>query len=171
MMTSRVLSALHGTLLAAVFMLATPPSAHAQEDSGLQLGVGVGGTYYCILSRCDTGSTLTALLGYDLPGPFTIEGTVRRHRCFDCDRFWIGEGSLRFELPGIFLGPSLAAGVGVVSDPEFLQERKLGPHLALGLSLPSLAGLGVRLDIRGRQVGFGSGDYMGEAALLLLYRP
>jgi len=170
-MTSRIHFALYASALAAVIVLATPSTARAQEDSGFQLGVGVGGTYYCILTRCNTGSTFIAHLGYDLPGPLGVEGTTRSHRCFDCDRFWIGEGSLRLHFPGLFLRPSLAAGVGFFSDQEFLEEREFGPHLALGFSLPSFAGVGVRLDIRGRQVGFGTGDYMGEAALLLLYRP
>jgi len=149
----------------------TPAPVYSQERPAFVLGGGIGATYYCIITRCNTGSTFIALAGYEFAGPYSIEGTARRLRCFDCNSFWMAEGSLRVESRTLRIRPSLAAGIGVASDPEFFQERKVGPHLSLGLSLHSLTGIGVRLDIRGREVGFGTGDYMGEAALLILYHP
>jgi len=149
----------------------TPLPVQAQENSRVTVGGGVGGTYYCIITRCNTGTTLTALVGYSVRGPLSLEGSVGSHHCFDCDSFRIGEGGIRLDLLQRFLRPSLALGVGVISDPEFLDERKAGPYLALGLTLPQRPHLGVRLDLRGREVGFGRGDYMGEVSLLLLYSP
>jgi hypothetical protein len=153
------------------FGLAAPSPLQGQDRPSIVVGGGVGATYYCIITRCNTGTTFAALIGYEFEGPFAVEGTARHLRCFDCDSFWMTEGSVRIESSAMRLRPSLAAGVGVISDPEFFGERKFGPHLSLALSLPSLSGVGVRLDVRGREVGFGTGDYMGEVALLLLYRP
>jgi hypothetical protein len=149
----------------------TPSDVQGQDRPSIVIGGGVGATYYCIITRCNSGTTFAALVGYEFEGPFSVEGTARRLRCFDCNSFWMTEGSVRIESRAMRLRPSLTAGVGVISDSEFFGERKFGPHVGVGLSLPALAKLGVRLDVRGREVGFGTGDYMGEATILLLFRP
>lgn len=163
-------SVFHRAGIAAALLFAIPSAVRSQEPPSFVVGAGVGATYYCILSRCDTGTTLAGLLAYEFPGPLAVEGTIRLQRCFDCDAFRMAEGSLRLEFPDLFLIPTVLAGFGAFSDPEFLQETKVGPHLAIGLAIPPVIGMEMRLEARGRQIGFGTGDYMGEVSLLLLHR-
>ena len=104
-------------LLRTLLALAFPPVVGAQGLTDLVVGGGIGGTYYCIVTRCDTGATLVATVGYG-PAPFLLTSVgVRRHDCFDCDRFVIAEGSVQLRRPGGTLQPFLAAGAGVSSDP------------------------------------------------------
>lgn len=82
---ARVWSRAARCLLAGLAMLA-PPHARAQQADGAVVGGGGGGvTYYCIVSRCNTGATLLGVVGY-APRPFlAVMGTGRWHECFDCD--------------------------------------------------------------------------------------
>lgn len=153
-------------LLAGLALLA-PPQARAQQADGAVVGGGGGVTYYCIVSRCNTGATLVGLVGY-APRPFlVIAGTGRWHACFDCDRFVMVEASLQLRHPGRTVQPFLGVGAGLSSDPEFMGDR-FGPHVALGAWLWPSPRWGLQAEVRGRSLG--SGDRMGEASLAVARR-
>ena len=144
-----------------------PVRAAAQESAAAVVGAGVGGTYYCIVSRCDTGTTILGMGGY-APAPFLlVEAAVRWHQCFDCDRFVIVEGGLQLRYPGRRLEPFVAGGVGLSSDPEFMGDQ-FGLHAAAGTWIRVSPRWGLKTEVRGRQVG--GGDLMGEASVAVAYR-
>lgn len=142
-------------------------AAQAQNGAELAGGIGAGGTYYCIVTRCNTGTTIVAALGYAPTPAVMIEASGRWHGCFDCDRFVIGEGSVQLRRRRGAVRPFIAAGAGIASDPGLMGDR-LALHLALGARLRPEEPWGVQLEVRGRRVG--RGDAMAEASLMLLRR-
>jgi len=150
-----------------VLSMFLPAAAVAQTASPLVLGAGVGGTFYGISTRTNTGTALVGLVGYDLGPNLMIEAGVRRHQCVDCDRFLIAEGGLHLKYPGRTFSPYVAGGYGVVSDPEFMGTEH-GLHAAVGVWLWPERPWGLRTEVRGRQAG--KGDGMGEASVLLTRR-
>lgn len=152
-----------GCWMLAVLMALAPARLQAQELPGTVLSVGAGGTYYCIVSRCDTGFVGRAGLGYSLSPHAMIEGGARWHDCFDCDRFVIGDAGLQLRREGARMTPFVAAGAGVSSDPEFMGTR-WGPYAALGTWIALTDGWAAQVELRGRRVG---SDSMGEVTASL----
>lgn len=143
------------------------PAVGAQEAGEMVASVGTGGTYYCIVSRCDTGTTFLGTAGYGVRPSLMVLGSVRWHECFDCDRFVIAEGSLQLRHSGEKVEPFVAIGAGLSTDPDFMGNR-FGPHAAVGAWLwPSEAG-GVRSELRGRRLGKGNG--MAELSVAVARR-
>jgi hypothetical protein len=152
--------------LAALLAL-LPGAARAQSGAEVLGGFGLGGTYYCIVSRCDTGTTVTGAFGYAPRPAVLLEASGRWHACFDCGRFVIGEGSVQLRLPRGAVRPFVAAGGGMVSDPDLMGDR-LSLLVAAGAHLRPESRWGVQLELRGRRVG--RGDAMGVASVVLLRR-
>lgn len=140
-----------GWTFAAVLLLALalPPAPAGAQAA--YVAAGAGGTYYCIVSRCDTGSTMGVAAGVQLSPALGIEAGVRRHFCFDCDRFVIGDASLVLQYPRAVVSPYVAAGVSLSSDPEFMGDE-IGAAAAAGAWLWSGRRWGGRLELRGRRV-------------------
>jgi hypothetical protein len=158
------------TVVASSFGGPLPASAQPAQSEGaaqsLVVGVGGGGTIYSIATRLGSGSTVTAMAGYRLSPALLVEGAVRRHQCFDCDRFLIAEGGLQVGYPGRTVSPFVSGGYGTSSDPEFMGTAT-GFYLGFGSWLWPMAPWGVKLEVRGRQVGR---DTMGDATLLIARR-
>lgn len=148
--------------LAALLTVLAPSAALGQRPSSAVVGLSAGGTYYCIVSRCDTGTTLGLLAGYDVTRVLSVGATARWHACADCDRFLIGEGGVQLRYPGRVFAPFVAVGAGLSSDPEFMGDE-FGLHAAVGTRFWATPGWGLQLELRGRQVG--RGDHMGELSL------
>jgi hypothetical protein len=104
------------TVVASSFGGPLPASAQPAQSEGsaqsLVVGVGGGGTIYSIATRLGSGSTVTAMAGYRLSPALLVEGAVRRHQCFDCDRFLIAEGGLQVGYPGRTVSPFVSGGYG-----------------------------------------------------------
>jgi hypothetical protein len=147
-------------------LLAAPglaPDAAAQ-DVAASVGIGAGGTYYCIVSRCGTGRTLGFNASINATHMLAIEAAVRKHYCFDCGRFVIGESMLLLQYPKHTVQPFVGAGISFSSDPELMGDE-LGLAGAVGASAQPWQHWGVRLELRGRQVG--KGDAMGELSVFV----
>lgn len=147
---------------AAVLAASVPAALVAQQPGAAVIGLGAGGTYYCIVSRCDTGATLFGMAGYALTPALSVGATARWHGCPDCDRFLIGEAGAQLRYPGRVLQPFVALGAGLSSDPAFMGDQ-VGLHAAVGTWIWPTARWGLQLELRGRQVG--RGDHMGELSL------
>jgi hypothetical protein len=142
-------------------------TAAAQSTRGIVVGAGVGVTYYCIVARCDTGSTIGAMGAFDFSRLVSVEAGVRRHYCFDCDRFMIAEADVLVQYPLPRVSPFLAAGVSYSSDAEFMGDH-VGLLAAAGVWIWLRQRWGARVELRGRQVG--RGDAMGELSLSVVHR-
>jgi hypothetical protein len=155
-------------LAAAVMPFTVFANASAQERAPIVVGAGVGGTYYCIVSRCDTGVTAGGIAGVDVHRHVHVEAGVRRHFCFDCDRYWMAEASALLTYPLRGAVPFVGAGYGVHSDPEFFETTRWAPHVAAGAWLDLTRDWGLQLALRGRQLA--TGDRLGEASLMATRR-
>jgi hypothetical protein len=153
--------------LAALLGLLSPHAAPAQHDAPFVVGVGGGGTVYNIVTRLGSGSSVAAMAGYRISPALLVEGSVRRHMCFDCDRFVIAEGGLQLGYPGRRMGPFVSGGYGVSSDPEFMGTES-GFYLGVGSWIWATPAWGVQLELRGRKVG--ASDAMGDATVILARR-
>jgi hypothetical protein len=121
-----------------------------------------GGSYYCIVSRCNTGLLAGGALGLRVTPNATAELGARWHHCFDCDRFVTGEAGVRFHLPMTGFAPFLAGGGGVASDPEFF-GTEWGPWAAAGSEIHLRDRWSLHVEARGRRIRRGS--TMGEVTL------
>lgn len=139
----------------------------AQVGGDLILGAGGGVTFYCLDTRCDSGTTLLASLGYAPTPHVVIVGSGRWHGCFDCDRFLMVEASLHVRHPGPTWQPYAAAGLGMMSDPEFIGTR-FGGHVGAGTWWWPSPSWGLQADVRGRHVG--RGDGIIEVSLAVAHR-
>jgi hypothetical protein len=148
-------------------LIVSVPSAAAQQSKGIVVGANVGGTYYCIVSRCDTGTTVGVMAGVDATRALAVEAAVRRHYCFDCDRFVIAEAAAVLQYRRRLISPFVAAGASYSSDPDFMGDH-VGLLAAAGAWVWPDRRWGMRLELRGRQVG--RGDAMGELSLSLVHR-
>jgi hypothetical protein len=149
-------------LLAVASVAALPASAAGQAAPGVVVGAGVGGTYYCIVSRCNTGTLLQATAGVDVMEYVHVEAGVRRHSCFDCSEFTIVDGTVLLRRETGPLTPFVGAGYGRVADAEFMGTR-WAFHGAAGTWYRPGRRWGVQVALRGRELG--SGDRMGEASV------
>ncbi len=147
--------------------LAGSARAHAQDRVRFVTGLTAGGTYYCIVTRCNTGQTVGALAEVQVAPALALELAARRHGCFDCDRFFIADAALVLRYPARIVQPFFAAGVARSSDPEFMGTQ-LGLMGAAGAWAWFQPAWGAKLELRGRQVG--RGDGMGELSVALGYR-
>jgi hypothetical protein len=152
-------------LCVAALALTRPASAAAQSE--FLVSAGGGGTYYCLIPRCNTGLMLSSGIAY-APLPmlsFGLEG--RWHRCFDCKRFFLAEASVQLRSRGRTFAPFVAGGGGLASDPDFIGERG-SAHLAVGMWLRPGNDWALQLEVRGRRIE--GGDGMGEASVSLARR-
>ncbi len=141
--------------------------AHAQSPVRLVAGLSGGGTYYCIASRCNTGSTVGVLAEVEATPALALELGVRRHFCFDCDRFTLADAALVLRYPARTIQPFVAAGASRSSDPGFMGTQ-VGPLGAAGAWAWFNRSWGAKLELRGRRVG--RGDAMGELSFALGHR-
>jgi hypothetical protein len=154
------------TSIAALALLA-PATVAAQQSGDFTATASVGGTYYCIVSRCDTGVTMGAHVAYGLLQTVALEARGSRHLCFDCDRYFLVEGGAQLRLPGGRVQPFLAAGASLHSDPEFFGDAT-GPYAGVGVWLHPMAGLTLRAELRGHQLDRGS--RLGELSVAAGHR-
>lgn len=155
------------SLLIALMAWAAPERAAAQGGTAVDVGVGVGGTYYCIMTRCNTGTLLSAGAALRVNRFVFVEAGARRHLCFDCDRFIVVDAMVAGQYPFGTWTPFAGAGWGVASDPEFM-GREDGLHAAAGTWIrPGNGAWSIQLALRGRQVG---GDAMGELSAMVTRR-
>jgi hypothetical protein len=149
-------------LLAALAVGTHPAEGSAQESRGLAVGVGVGPSFYCIVTRCDEGTVVRALAEYGLTSTLLLEADAGWHRCFDCSRFLLLDAGVQARRPRGALRPFLSGGVGVVSDAELMGTR-LGAYGAVGAWFGAWERVALQLQLRGRLLG--SGDHMSELTL------
>ncbi len=143
------------------------PGVEAQEAArndggGWSVWVGGGGTLYGIETRFDEGAMVGGGVGYRIAPAFMVEGGLRLHSCFDCDRFLVLDAGLQAHRAGERWSPFVGAGAGVVSDPGFM-GTKAGLHVSVGSWLRLGGSWDARIEARARQVGISSSDAMGEA--------
>ena len=157
-----------GTWLGILTMIAlvVSPSAAAQQVGEIAVGGGAGISYYCIVTRCDAGTTLRLTAGYSPSTWLGFDAGFRLHDCFDCHRFRIYEGGVRLRYSASAVQPFVVAGIHRSTDAEFMGTRT-GSHAAIGLSF-GRGSLGMEVELLGRSLG--SGDRMGEATLAVVYR-
>lgn len=153
--------------LAATIALLAPAVVDAQDPARLVAGAGVGGTYYCIITRCGTGTTLIGVAAFGPRPLLLVEASVRWHECFDCKQFVIAEATLKLRRQGRVLTPFVGAGAGVSSDPDFM-GTKAGVHAAIGTWVWLAQRWGVQMEVRGR--AFENWDGVAEASILLAHR-
>jgi len=142
--------------------LLSPGAAEAQEAGDRMVWLVAGGSLYGIETRFDEGTILGGGVGYLLTPSLMMEGGVRRHGCFDCDRFLIFDAGVQARRRGDRFTPFLAAGAGLASDPGFM-GRKWGAHAGVGSWIRLADGWDLQVEARGRQVG--SSGYMGEVSV------
>jgi hypothetical protein len=147
--------------------IAGASSPAAAQERALHVGIGAGGTYYCIVSRCDTGIIIGPVGSFHFTPVIAVEAAVRRHFCTDCDRFTVAEAALLFLYPQRVVSPYVGGGVSLSSDPDFMGDE-VGLLAAAGAWVWPGRRWGMRVDARGRQVG--RGDAMGEVSLALVRR-
>jgi hypothetical protein len=152
------------TFAMGIVALASARTAQAQEAGDWIVSLGAGGTLYGIETRFEDGTLLRGGVGYVLTPNLMVEGGVRRHGCFDCDRFLILDAGLQARHRGDRFSPFLAAGGGLSSDPGFMGS-KWGAQAAVGSWVRLSGGWDLQLEVRGRQVGVSSSDYMGEVTV------
>jgi hypothetical protein len=152
------------TLAMGSMALVSARTAEAQEAGDWIVSLGVGGTLYGIETRFDDGTLVRGGVGYVLSPNLMVEGGVRRHGCFDCDRFLVLDAGLQARHRGDRFSPFLAAGGGLSSDPGFMGS-KWGAHAAVGSWVRLSGAWDLQLEVRGRQVGISSSDYMGEVSV------
>jgi hypothetical protein len=164
----RIKRLLCAALLSPVLAVAAPAPASAQDAGALVAAAGVGGTYYCIVTRCNSGTTVGALAAYG-PLPFVmIEAGAKRHFCFDCVRYFIAEAGVQLRYPHVTVQPFLSAGASWNSDPEFMGEHT-GPYAGAGVWIWPWADWGLHAEARGRRV-MDTGSGIGEVALSVARR-
>jgi len=143
----------------------------AQQRGDLLGSIGAGGTLYAVDTRLDEGSIIQGGLGYALTPAWTLEAGVRRHGCFDCDRFWIVDAGVQWQRPGERFSPYASAGAGRASDPGFM-GTEWGPYGSVGSWMQLNKTSKLKLELRVRQLGGGmrSPDGMGELTLGVAHR-
>jgi hypothetical protein len=165
-----VLSLSRPLLLAACAAAAMPAGLAAQSAGSAVVGAGAGGTFYSISTRSNTGTIVSGVAGYELLDGLSLEAAARRHFCFDCERFTIGDISVQLRRPARALSPFLSAGFGVSSDPDAgFMDTHFGMHAGIGAWAESRGGWIARLEGRVRRVG-GPGDAMGEVGVVVARR-
>ncbi len=142
---------------------------HAQQTGDWIVSLGAGGTLYSISTRFDDGTVVRGGVGYVLTPALMIEGGLRRHACFDCDRFMIVDAGLQARHRGDRFSPFVSAGVGLSSDPEFMGSG-WGAQAAVGSWVRLGGKWDLQLELRGRQVGFSSSNHMGELSVGVAHR-
>lgn len=141
-----------------VLLALAPVGAQGQDPGDVVVGVASGLTFYCIVSRCDSGIIGGVNLGYNVSSALMVQAGGRWHDCFDCDRFLIADAGVQLRRAGERLSPFVSAGGGISSDLE-LMGSKWGAYAALGTWVGLRGEWNAQLELRGRQVG---GDSMGE---------
>lgn len=154
-------------VLAGLALACASSAAAAQSSKAIVVSAGAGGTFYCIITRCDSGTIFGVTAGYGLTPAVAVEAGVRRHSCFDCDRFVIADAALVLQLSARTVSPFAAIGVGWSSDPEFM-GNEVGLLAAAGVAIWPSRTWGIRTELRGRTVG--RGDGMGELSVSVSYR-
>lgn len=153
-------------LLVGLALWLTASVATAQEAGSFMVGTGAGVTVYCIDTRCDGGTIFGLASGFQFTPGVGAEVSGRSHRCFDCDRFLIGDVAVLIQYPRARIRPYAGGGVGYSSDPGFM-----GGHVGVLATVGALTLLTdrwvLRADVRGRRVGSGG---MGEFTLWIHYR-
>jgi hypothetical protein len=152
-------------LAVALFFVAAPSAA--QSTRSMVIGAGAGGTFYCIVSRCDSGTIVAGMASLDITRLIAAELRVGRHYCFDCDRFVIAEPAVVLQYPRNALTPYVAGGISYSSDPGFMGNQT-GLAGAAGAWIWPDRRWSLRFELRGRQVG--RGDAMGELSLAVARR-
>ena len=145
----------------AILALGSARATQAQEPGDWIVSVGAGSTLYVIETRFDDGTLLRGGVGYVLTPTLMVEGGLRRHGCFDCERFLILDAGLQAHHRGDRFRPFVAAGGGLSSDPGFI-GTKWGAHAAVGSWIRLSGKWNLQLELRGRQVGVSSSGIMGE---------
>ncbi len=150
-----------------ILAIAAVAPAHAQSPVRIVAGVSGGATYYCLVTRCNSGQTIGVLAEVQPTRLIGFELGARRHFCFDCQRFLMGDAALVLRYPARALQPFVAAGLSRTSDPGALgtQAGVLGAAGAWAWLEP---GWGAKLELRGRR--FGPSDGLGELSLALAHR-
>jgi len=143
----------------------------AQQRGDVVGSIGVGGTLYAVDTRINEGTMIQGGLGYALTPAWMLEAGVRRHGCFDCDRFWIVDAGVQWQRAGERFSPYASAGAGRASDPEFMGVE-WGPYASVGSWMHLSRTSKLKLELRVRQVGGGmrSPDGMGELTLGVAHR-
>jgi hypothetical protein len=154
------------TVAAVVALIA--PISEVRAQQGVVAAVTAGGTYYCIVTRCNTGQALGLAAGAELTAGLSIEASARRHFCFDCDRFVIADAGASWTVPARGrVRPFLSGGIGFTSDPEFF-GHSWSPYLSVGAWYWPTEKWGGQLALRGRRV---AGDLgLAEATVSLARR-
>src|SRR5687767_839510 len=153
-------------LVALATVCATSP-ASAQTAPALVVSGGAGATYYCIVSRCDSGTTVGLAAELGLTRALGVHASVRRHFCFDCDRFVIGDAALVLQYPARTVSPFAAVGVTFSSAPDFMGNQT-GLLAAGGASIRLTRRWSIRPELRGRTIG--SSDRLVELAVSVAHR-
>jgi hypothetical protein len=162
-----ILRVLRGILLLPALALTAPAPASAQANGDFVAAAGVGGTFYCIVTRCNTGTTVGALVAYG-PLPFVmLEAGAKRHFCFDCDSYSITQAGVQLRYPHAIAQPFLAVGVARHSDADFMGSYT-GPYAGVGVWVWPWSGWGAHAELRGTRVR--AGDHLGELSLSLARR-
>jgi hypothetical protein len=151
-----------------LLLLAAPAVAGAQQGGGLTAAAGAGGTFYCVVTRCNTGLTAGGGLAWEVLPVLAFEAGARRQFCFDCDRYIIADGGAQLRLPGRVVQPFLAGGASFHSDPEFIGENMIGPYAGAGLWVFPRGGWGARVELRGHRLD--PGDHVGELSVAIARR-
>ena len=148
-----------------LLLLSMPAPLQAQSPRAA-FGAGAGGTYYCIVSRCDTGASVGVSGDVRLSSFTALNAAIHRHFCSDCDRFTMAELALLVQPASRRLRPFAGAGVSFASDPEFMGSQ-VGPYAMAGVTAGISGRVGLRMQIDGRKVG--RGDAMGGLGLIVMY--
>ncbi len=137
-----------------------------QQRGDILGSIGAGGTLYAVDTRFNEGGTVRGGLGYALGPGWTLEAGVRRHGCFDCDRFWIVDAGVQCQRPGDRFSPFVSAGGGRASDPGFM-GTEWGAYASVGSWMQLTSASRLQLELRVRQLGGGlrNPDGMGELTL------
>jgi hypothetical protein len=126
-----------------------------------------GGSFYCIVTRCNTGLLAGTTIGRQTTPNLSLELSARWHRCFDCHRFLIADAGLRLHRARHRIDPFVVLGGGVASDPEFFGTQ-FSPWIAAGTALHLQPRWSLQVEARGRRIRTGSS--MGEFTAGLTHR-
>jgi hypothetical protein len=137
-----------------------------QQRGDMVGSLGAGGTLYAVDTRLDEGHMIRGSVGYALTPAWLLEAGVRRHGCFDCQRFWIVDAGVQWQRPGERFSPFVSAGGGRASDPGFM-GTEWGPYASVGSGVRFSETTSLQLEFRVRQLGgaMRSPDGMGELTM------